>query len=245
MTKCKNQQLSEIISVYFYRQIWLIFQNIDIIYKTIPVIGGLWCHETVSILVSLEGWWEMITTVIRCLCKNLSSFAPTISHSIGMHFQIPIPNTTCESFKALLEYLYSDHAPIEEGDPVGIIVLANRFCQPRLVTLAEYYITKGIEKSFSTNDGSDADVDVIGILYSAKVYHCCPWKYHPCCPLFTIATWFRISFQTVIVFQMRHYWLRRMAKVMFSSLLVAWLVGRSVFLLATSRETCERIFIFF
>ena len=46
----QNQQLSEIISVYFYRQIWLIFQNIDIIYKTIPVIGGLWFHEVVSIL---------------------------------------------------------------------------------------------------------------------------------------------------------------------------------------------------
>ena len=71
---------------------------------------------------------------------------------------------------ALLAYLYSDHAPIEEGDPVSILVLANQFFQPRLVTLAEYYITKGIQRPFNENAvDAEEDVDVVAILYSAMV----------------------------------------------------------------------------
>ena len=96
---------------------------------------------------------------------TLTSWRWTDFHLI----QINIPNTSYDAFKALLEYLYSDHAPIEEGDPVGILVLANQFCQPRLVTLAEYYVTKCVENSFNAKGGADADVDVVGILYSAKV----------------------------------------------------------------------------
>ncbi len=34
-------------------------------------------------------------------------------------FQIDICETSYENFLALLEYLYTDHAPIEEGDAVG------------------------------------------------------------------------------------------------------------------------------
>ena len=50
-----------------------------------------------------------------------------------------------ESFLAILEYLYTDHAPIEEGDSEEIMALADRFCLPRLVSLCELYITKKVD----------------------------------------------------------------------------------------------------
>ena len=50
-----------------------------------------------------------------------------------------------ESFLAILEYLYTDHAPIEEGDSEEIMALADRLCLPRLVSLCELYITKKVD----------------------------------------------------------------------------------------------------
>ena len=73
---------------------------------------------------------------------------------------------------ALLEYLYSDHAPIEEGDPVGVLVLANQFCQPRLVALAEYYITKELENSINEKYPENSNVDVVAIMDDSKVWIC-------------------------------------------------------------------------
>ena len=37
------------------------------------------------------------------------------------------------------------------------------------MTLAEYHITKDVENSFKTENVASEDVDVVGILYSAKV----------------------------------------------------------------------------
>ena len=70
---------------------------------------------------------------------------------------------------ALLEYLYSDHTPMEERDPVGILVLANQFCQPRLVALAEYYITRELQESISDTCTETSDVDVVDIMEKSKV----------------------------------------------------------------------------
>ena len=69
---------------------------------------------------------------------------------------------------ALLEYLYTDHAPIEDGDAVGIMVLADRFCLPRLVNLCELYITKEVAKS-GTQNGNKSGFNVIRLLLTAQV----------------------------------------------------------------------------
>lgn len=69
---------------------------------------------------------------------------------------------------ALLEYLYTDHAPIEEGDSVEIMVLADRFCLPRLVTLCELYITKKVDSAIQKRV-ADGTNDVSNLLLTSQV----------------------------------------------------------------------------
>ena len=71
-------------------------------------------------------------------------------------------------FIALLEYLYTDHSPIEESDAVSILMLANQFNQTRLVKLCELYITKEVDK-LCRDKIHRADIDVIGLLLCAQV----------------------------------------------------------------------------
>ncbi|XP_071157447.1 rho-related protein racA-like [Mytilus edulis] len=84
--------------------------------------------------------------------------------------EVKIPNTSVECFLALLEYMYTDHAPIEETDSVGIVVLADEYGQSRLVDLCELYITKEVDKSV-TKRIEKAEIDVIGLLLTAQAYN--------------------------------------------------------------------------
>ena len=76
-----------------------------------------------------------------------------------------------DTFLALLEYLYTDHAPIEEGDGVGILVLADEYCVPRLGNLCELYITKEVDRH-CTKQIEKSDIDVVGLLNTAEVSNC-------------------------------------------------------------------------
>ena len=69
---------------------------------------------------------------------------------------------------AVLEYIYTDHAPIEEGDAVGILVTAERFTQDRLKNLCELYITKEVDVSVR-DQIEKVDIDVIGLLQTSQV----------------------------------------------------------------------------
>jgi Rho family protein len=82
--------------------------------------------------------------------------------------QIPIPDVSYDNFLALLEYLYTDHAPIESGDSVGLLIAADRFFQTRLKNLCELYITKEVDRSVVKNI-EKADIDVVGLLHGAQV----------------------------------------------------------------------------
>ncbi|XP_038077469.1 rho-related protein racA-like isoform X3 [Patiria miniata] len=84
--------------------------------------------------------------------------------------EIRIEDASPECFLALLEYLYTDHAPIEEGDAVGIMVAADRYGQERLKNLCELYITKGVDVAVA-NSIAEAHVDVIGLLHTAQMYN--------------------------------------------------------------------------
>lgn len=84
---------------------------------------------------------------------------------------IRIDNASKEAFTAFLEYLYWDHSPIQENsDSVGILGLAHRFRLSRLITLCELYITKQVEVA-TTNDITNAKIDIIGLLLSAQEFH--------------------------------------------------------------------------
>ena len=67
---------------------------------------------------------------------------------------------TLESFLAYLEYLYTDHAPIEEGDALGILELANQYAVPHLLVSFEFYTSKEVERG-TAKGVAQADLDVI------------------------------------------------------------------------------------
>ena len=73
-----------------------------------------------------------------------------------------ISNIPLEDFLAFLEYLYTDHAPIEEGDSIGILILSDQYVMKRLMSLCELYITKQVDKACSKSI-AEADMDVIGV----------------------------------------------------------------------------------
>ncbi|EFA76882.1 Rab GTPase [Heterostelium album PN500] len=83
---------------------------------------------------------------------------------------VELQDVSHDNFKAVLEYLYTAHSPIEEGDPVGIMVLANRFGLTRLITLCELYISKEIEKA-TTVGIFKSELDIIGLLLCAKSHN--------------------------------------------------------------------------
>jgi len=76
-----------------------------------------------------------------------------------------------KTFLAILEYIYTDHAPIEETDPLELLVLADRYNIQRLVNLCELYITKMVDRH-CTQGIERSDVNVIGILNLCNVSFC-------------------------------------------------------------------------
>ncbi|XP_064402043.1 rho-related protein racA-like [Halichondria panicea] len=84
--------------------------------------------------------------------------------------EISIPDISLDTFVSFLEYLYTDHAPIEEGDSMGILELANRYVMSRLMSLCELYISKHVERA--TKDSiAKANVDIIEILLSSQLHN--------------------------------------------------------------------------
>jgi len=73
-----------------------------------------------------------------------------------------------ECFLALLEFMYTDHSPIDVNDSVGIMVLADEYGQSRLIDICELYITKEVDRSVSKRK-KKTEIDVIGLLLTAQV----------------------------------------------------------------------------
>ena len=67
---------------------------------------------------------------------------------------------TYENMLAFLEYLYTDHCSIDEGDSVGILELSNEYMVPRLTSLCELYIQNEVDRATSESLPL-ADIDVI------------------------------------------------------------------------------------
>eukprot|EP00164_Ancoracysta_twista_P001871 GFYU01002459.1.p1 GENE.GFYU01002459.1~~GFYU01002459.1.p1 ORF type:complete len:823 (-),score=207.42 GFYU01002459.1:385-2853(-) len=82
---------------------------------------------------------------------------------------VSMQDVSLEVFMPFLEYLYTDHAPIEEcEDMVGLMMLADQYNLPRLVNLTELYISKEIEKE-TRDEITQAEIDVIGLLDAAQL----------------------------------------------------------------------------
>lgn len=84
--------------------------------------------------------------------------------------EIKINDMEYRIFKGILEYMYSDHTDIEGVDPLSFIEVANLYGLKRLLTLAELYASKLIEKE-TANGIEKSNIDVIGILHFAQAHN--------------------------------------------------------------------------
>ena len=104
-----------------------------------------------------------VNLTILCAYLTLNNMKPNTLLTF-MYFsciQILIQDVSSDVFLAFLEYLYTDHSPIEDGDTFGILVVSNQYCVPRLLALCELYISKLVERAIRKSI-KDAEIDIIG-----------------------------------------------------------------------------------
>mmetsp|Transcript_88278 Transcript_88278/g.252481 ORF Transcript_88278/g.252481 Transcript_88278/m.252481 type:complete len:399 (+) Transcript_88278:1424-2620(+) len=76
---------------------------------------------------------------------------------------VDIAECSAESFRCLLEYLYTDHTDIQSNDMCELLALGIRYEVPRLVALCELYLSMALAEQ--TKDTiTKADVDVLDLL---------------------------------------------------------------------------------
>lgn len=128
--------------------------------------------ETADVVFNVEGTYIYAhKCVLIARCDVMSAmFSGNFVEAKNNRTEIHIPNTTAETFLAFLEYLYSDHSPIEENDAVAILVLADEYGQRRLMNLCELYITKEVDRSV-TKQIEKSEIDVIGLLLTSQAYN--------------------------------------------------------------------------
>jgi Rho family protein len=109
--------------------------------------------------------------IVSARCNVMSAmFSDHFMEGMTGNTEVVIHETTLEVFLAVLEYVYTDHAPIEDGDAVGILILADQFGLTRLVSLCELYITLAVDRSVSKNI-EKSDINVIGLLLNSQLYN--------------------------------------------------------------------------
>ncbi|XP_021345136.1 rho-related protein racA-like [Mizuhopecten yessoensis] len=137
-------------------------ETADVVFK---VGGKIYCHKC----------------VLSARCKLMAAmFGNRFEKDEAITSEVDIPATSAECFQALLEYLYSDHAPTDETDGFELICLADEYGQHRLMNLCELNVTKEINRSVATNIGK-AEIDVIGHLQKAQKYNAeqlSSWCFH-------------------------------------------------------------------
>jgi len=107
--------------------------------------------------------------LIACHCEVFRAHF-TGGFSDAKSGKVDVIETELETFLALVEYLYTDHSPIEEGDSMGILALANGYCMERLVTLCELYISKMVDKAIA--EGIEkAEINVVGLLLDSQQHN--------------------------------------------------------------------------
>ncbi|XP_065901308.1 rho-related protein racA-like isoform X2 [Dysidea avara] len=106
--------------------------------------------------------------VLTTRCELMSAmFSGQFSESSTA--EVKIPGTDVDTFMAFLQYLYTDHAPIE-GDPMALLVLADQYCMDRLRALCELHISN-IVLTFTEDTIAKSDMDFIGLLFDAQLYN--------------------------------------------------------------------------
>ena len=93
--------------------------------------------------------------------NNLKRIIKSLFHS---HLQVEIPDVTLKTFLVFLEYLYTDHAPLVEGNALEVLTLANKYAVPRLMAMCEFFIFEKTVKQLMADGINQEDLDIIGML---------------------------------------------------------------------------------
>ncbi|XP_064634886.1 rho-related protein racA-like [Lineus longissimus] len=109
--------------------------------------------------------------ILACRSEVMAAmFSENFTEGSSLMPKIPVLDISLENFLALIEYLYTDHAPIESGDSVGLLVAADRYFLSRLKNLCELHITKEVDESV-VEKIENLKIDVIGIFHGAQQYN--------------------------------------------------------------------------
>eukprot|EP00808_Paulinella_micropora_P000646 g79814.t1 len=127
--------------------------------------GQLWAHR--ALLAARSSVMDMKLNLFSDMQQ--SSAVPSQQQEAPCQV-LAVADTDRATLLALLEYLYTDHAPIQDVDACALLALADRFDCPRLVSLCGLNISKRIEKAISQSL-EKADIDVVGILELAQRHH--------------------------------------------------------------------------
>ncbi|OWF34060.1 rho-related protein racA-like [Mizuhopecten yessoensis] len=128
--------------------------------------------EMADVTFKVEGRTIYAHKSVLCTrCRTMAAmFGDRFVEGQATISEVNIPDTSAECFLALLEYLYTDHAPAEDIEATELLVLADRYGVKRLVDLCELYIAKEVDRSVTTNI-EKAEIDVIGILHTSQKYN--------------------------------------------------------------------------
>lgn len=74
---------------------------------------------------------------------------------------------TRQNVLAVLDMLYSDHAPVADCDVMSLLRCANKLGVPRLVSLCELYMSKAIERAVEQSI-EKSKLDIVGVLNTAQ-----------------------------------------------------------------------------
>ncbi|XP_019394174.1 PREDICTED: rho-related BTB domain-containing protein 1 isoform X1 [Crocodylus porosus] len=95
--------------------------------------------------------------LLICSCEWMSAmFGGSFVESSNSEVILPTINKT--SMQAVLDYLYTKQLSSQELDTLELIALANRFCLPHLVALAEQHAVQELTKASMSGIAIDGDV---------------------------------------------------------------------------------------
>uniref|UniRef100_A0A8C5YVX9 Rho related BTB domain containing 1 n=1 Tax=Marmota marmota marmota TaxID=9994 RepID=A0A8C5YVX9_MARMA len=96
--------------------------------------------------------------LLICSCEWMAAmFGGSFVESANS--EVHLPNINKMSMQAVLDYLYTKQlSPNLDLDPLELIALANRFCLPHLVALAEQHAVQELTKAAMSGVGIDGEV---------------------------------------------------------------------------------------
>ncbi|XP_052093065.1 rho-related protein racA-like isoform X2 [Mytilus californianus] len=133
-------------------------------------------NQTTDCDVKFEVEGEHITASAVVLYSRCPVFADMLSIEPESEkiesSEIQLPNTQQDSFLALLEFLYTDHAPIHDANCTELLLTADKYGILKLVNYCEIYIINMLDKlTKSSSENGNAVQDVIDALLTAQVYN--------------------------------------------------------------------------